>query len=412
EEQRGALARAIDYINETDLPVGELDGFDREVLRNMVTTAINYDPDVMKMIELLAAGEHEQWADWAQSILDSEPGLSDGRKAAWPEMIATPYENLSEELKDKDRREVHLRSSVALDYIQQQSAEIERLRAENEEALESLTAAYLLGRHEKAQEVAARPKEGKIDSSEHVTEPTKMIGFDLEKARAADEALPYPLDANEIWVSGKGQMHINPPNAPSIFFTLSDLCEFRNLFHGQAAEIERQRPFEIAARDLDSDLGKIAGERDEQAARIKELEAELAEMHNCALEVAGFLAEKENLEAALVEERANKMIQADDCTQNQDAADFHHRCICEYNVKKCPIEQWWLDRARITLQAEGKIGPDAKPRSWQITDERKATLSASLKVLERLKKNNTDTDHSYLDRGITVLRDMLTEAGL
>jgi len=36
-------------------------------------------------------------------------------------------------------------------------AEIERLRAENEEALESLTAAYLLGRHEKAQE-----KEGKI----------------------------------------------------------------------------------------------------------------------------------------------------------------------------------------------------------------------------------------------------------
>jgi len=129
EEQRGALARAIDYINETDLPVGELDGFDREVLRNMVTTAINYDPDVMKMIELLAAGEHEQWADWAQSILDSEPGLSDGRKAAWPEMIATPYENLSEELKDKDRREVHLRSQAALDYIQQQSAEIERLRA-------------------------------------------------------------------------------------------------------------------------------------------------------------------------------------------------------------------------------------------------------------------------------------------
>jgi len=39
-------------------------------------------------------------------------------------------------------------------------------------------------------------------------------------------------------------------------------------------------------------------------ARIKELEAELTEMHNNALEVAGFLAEKENLEAALVEERA------------------------------------------------------------------------------------------------------------
>mgnify|MGYP001001736419 CR=1 FL=1 len=128
EEQRVALVHAIDYINETDLPVGELDGFDREVLRNMVTT-INHGPDVMKMIELLAAGEHNQWADWAQAILDSEPGLSDGRKAAWPEMIATPYENLSEELKDKDRREVRLRSGVALDYIQQQSIEIEQLQS-------------------------------------------------------------------------------------------------------------------------------------------------------------------------------------------------------------------------------------------------------------------------------------------
>ncbi len=74
-----------------------------------------------------------------------------------------------------------------------------------------------------------------IDSSGTV-EPTG--GFDLEKARAADEALPYPLDAKEIWISGKGQMHINPPNAQSIFFNLSDLCEVRNLFHGRAAEIE------------------------------------------------------------------------------------------------------------------------------------------------------------------------------
>ena len=98
------------------------------VLRSMIDNK-DYVPNAAKLIELLAAGEHDQWADWAQSILDSEPGLSDGRKAAWPGMIATPYENLSEELKDKDRREVHLRSQAALDYIQQQSAEIERLKA-------------------------------------------------------------------------------------------------------------------------------------------------------------------------------------------------------------------------------------------------------------------------------------------
>jgi hypothetical protein len=126
EEQRAALAHAINYIDETDLPVGELDGFDREVLRAMIDSS-DPIPDVTELVELLAAGEHEQWAAWAQSILDSEPGLSDGRKAAWPEMIATPYENLSEELKNKDRREVYLRSRAALDYIQQQSTEIERL---------------------------------------------------------------------------------------------------------------------------------------------------------------------------------------------------------------------------------------------------------------------------------------------
>ena len=58
--------------------------------------------------------------------------------------------------------------------------------------------------------------------------------------------------------------------------------------------------------------------------------------------------------------------------------------------------------------AEGKIGPeDAKPRSWQITEERIATIAASLKVLERLKKVNTNTDNCYLDAGIAVLRTML-----
>lgn len=215
-------------------------------------------------------------------------------------------------------------------------AEIERLRAENEEALESLTAAYLLGSHKKAQEMAARIKSLK-----------KEIGRLKHESKVEQE------------------------------FTNS------YILHLHEAE-----------------------------ARIKELEAELAEMHNCALEVAGFLAEKENLEAALVEERANKMIQADDCTQNQDAADFHHRCICEYNVKKCPIEQWWLDRARITLQAEGKIGPDAKLRSWQITEERKAALAAMSNLSETISCPDCGVWIGFADIGphMAVLRAMLREA--
>ncbi|MDD3984265.1 MAG: hypothetical protein PHU54_10090 [Candidatus Omnitrophica bacterium] len=119
----------------------------------------------------------------------------------------------------------------------------------------------------------------------------------------------------------------------------------------------------------------------------------------------------------LMEERANKMIQSDDCTQNEDAADFHHRCICEYNVKKCPIEQWWLNRARITLQAEGKIGnsehfTDASKMIWQITEERVAALVA-------MSSLRTDVDCPQCDAWLhfsdiaehaPVLRAMLTEA--
>ena len=105
----------------------------------------------------------------------------------------------------------------------------------------------------------------------------------------------------------------------------------------------------------------------QQAARIEQLEAEIERLRadleqaeicirarmECIDDQAAHIQE---LEDALVEERANEMIQSDDCTQNEDAADFHHRCICEYNVKKCPVEKWWLDRARQALQAEGKIG--------------------------------------------------------
>ena len=129
------------------------------VLRSMIDNK-DYVPNAAKLIELLAAGEHEQWADWAQAILDSEPGLSDGRKAAWPEMIATPYENLSEELKDKDRREVHLRSGDAL-------AEIERLRG-HEIAARDLSADLTKVAGER-DELAARIKELEADNQNLVT---------------------------------------------------------------------------------------------------------------------------------------------------------------------------------------------------------------------------------------------------
>ncbi len=170
------------------------------------------------------------------------------------------------------------------------------------------------------------------------------VGFDLEKARAS--IAHYRIE--------------NPSNADTES-ALKELVDQANLAEDALAEIERLRGYEIAARDLSADLTKVAGDRDEHAARIKELE------------------------------------------------DAHKRSGKKY--AKIINELRSSVYANIPGLDVGKIGPDAtKPRSWQITDERKATLSASLKVLERLKKNNTDTDHSYLDRGITVLRAMLREA--
>ena len=147
--------------------------------------------------------------------------------------------------------------------------------------------------------------------------------FDLENARAADEVLPYPLDAKEIWVSGKGQMHINPPNAPSIFFTLSDLCEFRNIFHGQAAEIERllgEKAF----------LEKVVHIKN---TRLKELEDELVKERTGAIRCESY---------------------------------NHCEGMYEIDLPNAII------RAQTELQAEGKIGPDARPKcdhAWQAAIE-------------------------------------------
>ncbi|MFA5410214.1 MAG: hypothetical protein WC343_15675 [Bacilli bacterium] len=138
EEQRAALKRVIAYMNRMYGIASPYYGCteDANILRAMIDSSDQF-VDVTKLIERLAAGEHEQWAAWAQAILDSEPGLSDNRKAAWPGLIATQYENLSEEMKDKDRREVHLRSSVALDIVQQQAARIKELEAQCEDLMQN-----------------------------------------------------------------------------------------------------------------------------------------------------------------------------------------------------------------------------------------------------------------------------------
>ena len=77
------------------------------------------------------------------------------------------------------------------------------------------------------------------------------------------------------------------------------------------------------------------------------------------------------------------------------------------------LPKFYLDRvraeARRQLKEEGKIGPDAKPRSWQITDERKAAIG---RAIESVVAADSDSEEQESEDVYTwrVLRDMLEEA--
>jgi hypothetical protein len=96
------------------------------------------------------------------------------------------------------------------------------------------------------------------------------------------------------------------------------------------------------------------------------------------------------LEDALAEERAQRYSLENTGTQLSQAGNqFQKRC---------------LRSARNQLQIEGKIGPDAAPRSWQITDERRRALSEATTFLPEEYGGDTA-------RIRNVLRTMLEEVG-
>lgn len=53
------------------------------------------------LLEQLASLEHDQWIEWAKSLMKNEK-ISDERKERW-EKLFIPYLNLSEESKEQDR---------------------------------------------------------------------------------------------------------------------------------------------------------------------------------------------------------------------------------------------------------------------------------------------------------------------
>lgn len=247
-----------------------------------------------------------------------------------------------------------------------------------------------------------------IDGSSMV-EPGE--GFDLEKARAVDIDL----------------------------LATTDWGELRARYRAALAEIERLRPFEIAARDLDSDLTKIAGERDDQAARIKSLKKEIRRLkHESKVEqeftnsyikrlhdaearikeLGSSLDEAETLtkkNAELMNGYLRRIAELEDALVEDLAADIAYDDRLLWSRLDGQRQDEYREKARQQLQAGGKIGnsehfTDASKMIWHITEERKAALWHAIKVLKENDIMEEPEEHLW-DEEVTVLQAMLTEAG-
>ena len=400
EEQREALSNALDYIHETELPVSGICEHDIAVLQAVVDSS-DQIVEPTKLIELLAAGEHEQWAAWAQNILDTEPVLSENRKARWPGLIATPYEELSEEWKEWDRREVYLRSGAAL-------AEIERLRAENLELQVAVIGPDGIRAHQACiiTDQAARISDLEIEIAE--------LKADLEQSERVIEARLDVIDQQAarieeledenatLTVLGK-KKDWKPramPNQPvneyaSFVFIINDGYQIRKWVSKKG-----EYPSTFLARILNEKQGS---EGMWQEYLLDELDLSKPQV-----------ARIKDLEDALVEAKAAIKFCLDEGDEDENYGPMHD--LPEWRELPEKDKDIFRDWCRKRLQADGKIGPDvdAKPHCWQITEERKAALSA-------MSSLRTDVDCPQCDAWLhfsdiaehaPVLRTMLTEAGL
>lgn len=266
-----------------------------------------------------------------------------------------------------------------------------------------------------------------IDSSGTV-EPTG--GFDLEKAWDAAkfddaEALRmFPDSLAEIERMRAENLELQVAVFGPDGIRAHQAC----IIADQAARISE---LEIEIAELKADLEqseRVIEARldviDQQAARIQELGGmlsirteELEIAHSCAR------SEREMHEKELVV-FARKIAELEDALVEGLTNFLHYRASCYDPARRCPYAKecddcstWdacghvekFRSEARRQLQAEGKIGPDAKPRVWQITKERKAALWYAIKVLKENDIMEEPEEHLW-DEEVNVLQAMLTEA--
>ena len=152
---------------------------------------------------------------------------------------------------------------------------------------------------------------------------------------------------------------------------------------------------------------------EQQVARIKELgssldEAEALTKQNAEL-MNGYLRRIAELEDALVEGLTNFLHYRASCYDPARRCPYAKECDDCSTWDACGHVEKFRSEARQLLQAEGKIGPGARPRSWQITEERKAALWHAIKVLKENDIMEEPEEHLW-DEEVTVLQAMLKEA--
>ena len=172
-------------------------------------------------------------------------------------------------------------------------------------------------------------------------------GFDLEKARAS--IAHYRIE--------------NPSNVDTES-ALKELVDQANLAEDALAEIERLRADNAG---LSKAVISIQEERDLA-------QAEFRAYHRAWEEQAARIQE---LEDALVEGLTNFLHYRASCYDPARRCPYAKECDDCSTWDACGHVEKFRSEARQRLQADGKIGPDARPRSWQITEERMRAIRLS-----------------------------------
>jgi hypothetical protein len=273
-----------------------------------------------------------------------------------------------------------------------------------------------------------------IDSSEHIREPPKMVGFDLEKGR---DLVWAASERKTIWTTPGGTGYRLDIGKHRELQAVVEICDKQ--FPSAIDEIERLREiidspteeeswkagyglFLCAARKWHDAYRKAHNSnllRKQEIERLRALRSDIITAINRPKTTSdnGLLlyirdevdynirqaAKIQALEGMLMEERAKNLNPTNTQWDRLPEEDRPDRLFPATIIKgKTSLREL----ARQQLIEEGKIGPDAdtKPHCWQVTDERIRGLKSILCELALC-----DADEYVQERDGTVLLAMLDE---